>query len=317
MDSTFMRIVFMGTPALAIPSLQALEAEHEIAMVVTQPDKIAGRGHKLTPPPVKEYSLTRGFSVEQPEKARDAAFVQTLRAVKPDAIAVVAYGQILPREILDMPRENFPNGGCVNLHFSLLPRWRGAAPVQYAIWHGDKTSGVTTQWMAEKLDAGDVILQREVPIAEGMTSGELFDVLTPLGAEVLCETMRLMQDGKAPRSPQDETQATFAPTIKKEDVWLDWSQDATQLQYQVLAFNPRPTAQCQYRGERLKVWFVRATENSTKSTPGELIETKDALRVACGEGALELLEVQPAGKPRMKALDWVRGARLQNGDMLE
>jgi methionyl-tRNA formyltransferase len=312
-----MRIVFMGTPALAIPSLQALERDHEIVMVVTQPDKIAGRGHKLTPPPVKEYSLTRGFRVEQPEKARDAAFIETLREVNPDAIVVVAYGQILPNAILDMPRENFATGGCVNLHFSLLPRWRGAAPVQYAIWNGDNVTGVTTQWMAEKLDAGDVILQCEMPIVEGMTSGQLFEQLTPLGAEVLRESMQLMQNGKAPRLPQDEAQATFSPTIKKEDVLIDWSQNAIDLQNKVLAFNPRPTAQCLYRGEPLKIWLARATEKSSKSTPGELIDTKAHLVVGCGDGALELIEVQPAGKPRMKALDWARGARLEAGNRLE
>lgn len=313
-----MKLIFMGTPQLAVPSLELLRNEHEVVLTVTQPDKPAGRGHKLSASPVKEYSQAHGIPVLQPERARDDHFARQLREVKPDAIAVVAYGQILPRAILDLPQENCASGGCVNLHFSLLPRWRGAAPVQYAVWKGDSVSGVTTQWMAEKLDAGDVILQQEVPIAPDETAGELFEQLTSLGARVLLETMRLMEKGEAPRSPQNESDATFAPTIKKEQTQIDWAQSATQIADHVRAFNPRPTAQCNWTGAPLKVHRAKACAVETGSgLPGVLLETRDRVVVAASTGTVELLEVQPPGKPRMKAVDWARGARLEVGMTLE
>jgi methionyl-tRNA formyltransferase len=320
--SFLMRLAFMGTPALSIPSLELLAHDHEIVLVVTQPDKLAGRGHKLQAPAIKEYALERGWPIDQPERARDENFIARLRAAKPDAIAVVAYGQILPREILELPRENFSNGGCVNLHFSLLPRWRGAAPVQYSVWNGDTMTGVSTQWMAEKLDAGDIILQREVKIGNEETSGELFEKLTPLGARVLAETMRLMENGNAPRMPQDESQVTFAPTIKKEATRIDWSQSAREVTNQIRALNPKPGAWCEFHGEALKVWRARVIESpSDESTPvaapGEIVGVREKVLAATGQSLLDLLEVQPAGKPKMSALDWARGARLQNGEKLE
>jgi methionyl-tRNA formyltransferase len=314
-----MKIVFMGTPALAIPALELLHAEHEIVLCVTQPDKPAGRGHKLLPSPVKEYSRQHNIALAQPARARDESFVSILREAKPDAIAVVAYGQILPREILDLPRENFENGGCVNLHFSLLPRWRGAAPVQYAVWNGDIQTGVTTQWVGEKLDAGDIILQREIPIENDETSGELFEKLTPLGAQVFSETMRLMQNENAPRTPQNESDATHAPTIKKEDAQINWQQSAVQIHNHIRAFNPRPTAQCAWQNAPLKIHRARTTGSTPNASTdaGVILENKEKLLVQTGAGALELLEVQPPGKPRMPALDWARGARLSIGDTLE
>lgn len=311
----------MGTPALAVPALQLLQAEHEIILAVTQPDKPAGRGHKLLPSPVKEYSQAQNIPVLQPERARDETFIHQLRELQPDAIAVVAYGQILPRAILELPQENFANGGCVNLHYSLLPRWRGAAPVQYSVWHGDIKTGVTTQWMAEKLDAGDVILQREIPIAPEETAADLFEKLTSLGAGVLRETMRLMQTGSAPRTPQNEASATYAPTIKKEDARIDWTKSATSIVNQIRAFNPRPTAQCEFKGAPLKVWRARLSggtpAQSTPTAPGSILESRTTVVIATGEGALELLEVQPTGKQKMSALDWARGARLGAGDKLD
>ena len=202
----------MGTPALAVPCLDALSEHHEIAVVVTQPDKIGGRGHKLIAPPVKARALQIGAPILQPRRARDEAFIEELRAFAPDAIAVVAFGQILPQSILDMaPR------GCVNLHYSLLPRWRGAAPVQYATWKGDETTGVTTQWMAAQLDAGDIIQQIEVPIKDDETADELFPRLNAIGARVLVETFAMLESGTAPRAPQDESKITLAPQIEKDD----------------------------------------------------------------------------------------------------
>lgn len=306
----------MGTPQLAVPSLEALREEHEIALVVTQPDKPGGRGHKLLAPPVKEYSLAHGLPVAQPEKARDPNFIEQLRATRPDAIAVVAYGQILPREILDLPRENFEHGGCINLHFSLLPRWRGAAPVQYALLHGDTTTGVRTQWMAEKLDAGDVILQSEVEIAPDETAGELFERLTPLGAQVLRDTLRLVEQGSAPRLPQDEAEATYAPTIKKEDARIEWSRPADEIVNKIRAFNPKPGAWCEFRGEPLKIWRANHVESTASPAPAAIIEIKERVLITTGKGVLELLEVQPPGKPKMKALDWTRGARIEVGQNL-
>jgi methionyl-tRNA formyltransferase len=314
-----MKIIFMGTPALAVPSLELLRAEHEILLCVTQPDKPAGRGHELAPSPVKEYSLRHNIPLAQPARARDEDFVSLLREIKPEAIAVVAYGQILPREILDLPRENFAAGGCVNLHFSLLPRWRGAAPVQYAVWKGDTQTGVTTQWMSEQLDAGDIILQRSVPLESEATAGELFEKLTPLGAQVLTATMRLLQSGKASRTPQNPGEATFSPTLKKEDAQIHWSQSALEIHNHIRAFNPRPTAQCLWGNAPLKIHRARMDESTpgTGAAPGTVLENKEKLRIATGEGTLELREVQPPGKPKMPALDWARGARLAAGDKLE
>jgi methionyl-tRNA formyltransferase len=311
-----MRIIFMGTPALAIPSLELLAREHEIVLVVTQPDKPGGRGHKLLASPVKEYALAQGFAVLQPVKAREPEFIAQLHEAKPDAIAVVAYGQILPQEILDLPQRNFAQGGCVNLHFSLLPRWRGAAPVQYAIWKGDASTGVTTQWMAQKLDAGDVILQHEVAIVANETSASLFGKLTPLGAQVLAETMRLIQRGNAPRLPQDEALATLAPSIKKEDARIIWTSPANEINRQIHALNPRPLAWCLWKNEPMKILLAAAHADEARNPPGEIIGVGKIL-VATGSGVLELIEVQPPGKPRMNAGDWARGAHLKAGNKLE
>lgn len=321
----------MGTPALAVPSLELLRAEHEIVLAVTQPDRPAGRGHKLLPPPVKEYAQAHQIPVAQPARARDQSFIDLLEEVQPDAIAVVAYGQILPREVLELPRKYFAGGGCINLHFSLLPRWRGAAPVQYAIWQGDEKTGVSTQWMAKKLDAGDIILQQEVEIETGETSASLFEKLTPLGAQTLLETMRLVQNQTAPSAPQRESEATYAPTLKREDSEVVWSQTAGQIERHVRAFNPRPTAQCRWNGAPLKIHSARASTFNDKSTfdgestldgestfeAGTVIEVRERVLVAASSGALELLEVQPPGKAKMNALDWARGARLQIGQKME
>ena len=307
-----MKIIFMGTPALAVPSLDVLRDEHEIILAVTQPDKPAGRGHQLAASPVKQRAIECGIAVSQPERARDEEFVEQLRELAPDAIAVVAYGQILPRAILELaPR------GCVNLHFSLLPRWRGAAPVQRAILNGDTTTGVTTQWMAEKLDAGDVILQREVEIAPDETSGQLLERLTPIGAEVLRETMQLLERGEAPRTPQDESAVTMAPSIKKEEGQVDWSDAASNIINRVRAMNPWPTAWCNFHAQPLKIWKATVESQSSSGPPGRVLAlTAEGITVATGDGAVLLMEIQAPGKPRMKAADWARGARLEVGQQL-
>jgi methionyl-tRNA formyltransferase len=311
-----MKIAFMGTPALAVPCLDALAQDHEIAVVVTQPDKMGGRrNHELLSPPVKARALELGVPVLQPERARNEEFVAQLRAFEPDAIAVVAYGQILPRSVLELaPR------GCVNLHFSLLPRWRGAAPVQYALWNGDTVTGVTTQWMAEKLDAGDVIQQLEVPIEGGESSGELLARLTTIGADVLRETFAMLADGTAPRTPQDEAGVTLCPQITKEMAQINWEMDADKIVNTVRAMNPWPTAWCQFRGEPLKIWraqVVAPEALAATNGAGEiLLASNDGLIIATGEHkAVQLLEVQAPGKPKMNAVDWARGARLKVGEI--
>lgn len=306
-----MKIAFMGTPALAVPCLETLARDHEVAVVVTQPDKLGGRGGKdVLSSPVKKWALEHGAGVLQPERARDETFVEELRAFGVEAIAVVAYGQILPNSVLEMaPR------GCVNLHFSLLPRWRGAAPVQYALWHGDKTTGVTTQWMAAKLDAGDVISQLEVEISPDETSGELLARLTGIGAGVLRDTFSLLASGTAPRVPQDEAQATFCPQIKREDAQINWTRGAFQANNTVRAMNPWPVAWCDFRGDMLKIF--RAQVEAVQGAPGEVVGVeRDSLLIGAGQDSLRLLEVQAPGKAKMSAGDWARGVRLSAGEKL-
>jgi methionyl-tRNA formyltransferase len=257
-----------------------------------------------------------GIPVAQPERARNEEFVDELRALRPEAIAVVAYGQILPQSLLDLPRDNHPHGGCINVHFSLLPRWRGAAPVQYAIWHGDTETGVTTQWMAAKLDAGDVLLQETVAMESEETSGELLERLTPIGARMLAESLRLMNAGTAPRVPQDEAGVTFCPQIYKEMGRIDWTRSAHEIHCQIRGLNPWPTAWCEWRGEPVKIWSARVEER-TSGAPGTIEIREDAVHVATGDGALRLVEIQPAGKPRLNPLDWARGARLESGSKFD
>ena len=323
-----MRIVFMGTPALAAQTLEAVAAEHDIVLVATQPDRPAGRRHELTAPPVKLWALEREIPVVQPERARDAEFIAQVRDARPEAIVVVAFGQILPQEILDMPREFYAHGTCVNLHYSLLPRWRGAAPVQRAIEHGDHVTGVSTQHMAAKLDAGDLILSEQVEIGTEETAGELFERLIPLGTKVLLETLQLVAQGEAPRIPQNDAQATIAPSIKAEETKLDWQEPAAHLMHKIHAFNPRPGTVTMFRDKPLKVWSARAVKSTFKGAAGEIYQEHNRVLVKTwnppqeqykgdsGE-ALELIEVQPAGKARMNAADWARGIRLEEGEKVE
>ena len=307
-----MKIAFMGTPSLAVPCLDALARHHEIVAVVTQPDKEGLRGHKLLAPPVKTRALELGVPVLQPSRARDGALVAELAAYQPEAIAVVAYGQILPREVLELAPK-----GCVNLHFSLLPRWRGAAPVQYAIWHGDTVTGVTTQFMVEKLDAGDVIAQLSVPIHPDETSGQLLERLTPIGAAQLVEVLALLESGTAPRHPQKAEGITLAPTIKREAAQILWALSSRNLVNLVRAMNPWPVAWCTWKDEPLKVWRAEAVDLPGQE-PGTVIEARGTgLVVAAGTGALRLLEVQPPGKGRMSGGDWARGARVEAGHRFE
>ena len=308
----------MGTPALAAPHLEAVAREHQVLAVVTQPDKMARVGRQMQPKPsaVKARALEMGLEVLQPEKARAPEFVQQIRDLKPEAIAVVAYGQILPQSLLDIPAENLARGGCLNVHFSLLPRWRGAAPVQRAIQHGDAQTGVTVQWMAMKLDAGDVLLQEAVEILPHETSGELLERLTPVGSRMLAESLRLMEAGSAPRVPQDESGVTVAPSIERDEARLSWSRSASELDCAVRAFSPWPCAWSQWRGEDVKILRARPEEKGALE-PGQVLVEGEVIRVGCGAGSLLISELQASGKPKMKAVDWARGARVEAGAKFE
>lgn len=305
-----MKIVFMGTPDFAVPCLQKLiDMGQTIAGVFTQPDKPKGRGYQLAPPPVKELALRHGLPVYQPAKMRDGEALGIIRELAPDLIVVVAYGKMLPKDILDAPKL-----GCVNVHGSLLPKYRGAGPIQWSVIEGEAVTGVTTMYMGEGMDTGDMILKEEIPIGEEETAGELYDRLCVLGAECLEKTVRLFESGEpVPREVQDDTLATHAPMLDKDIAKLDFTKSAAALHNLIRGTNPWPIAHTVFRGKLLKVYRARAVQGSGE--PGEIIDGHRML-VACGEGALELLEVQAEGAKRIAAADFMNGKRVQTGELL-
>ncbi|WP_296626877.1 methionyl-tRNA formyltransferase [uncultured Negativibacillus sp.] len=297
-----MKIVFMGTPEFAEASLQKLlETDHQIVGVFTQPDKPKGRGYKLVAPPVKELALAHNIPVFQPQKMRDGTALDILQELQPDLIAVVAYGKILPKEILELPRY-----GCINVHGSLLPKYRGAGPIQWSVINGESVTGVTTMYMGEGLDTGDMILKKETPIGENETYGELHDRLKEIGAQALVETIELIEQGKAPREVQDNSLSSYAPMLDKQIARLDFTKDAQTLHNLIRGLSPWPVAHTTVDGKLLKVH--RAVLASGKGQPGEVVDSKKFI-VACKEGALELLEVQLEGGKRMKGEDFLRGRK--------
>jgi methionyl-tRNA formyltransferase len=304
-----MRIAFMGTAALACPCLEAVATTpgHEIVTVVTQPDRPKGRDLKPTPPLVKVVADRLGLPMQQPLKIRESAAVEAVRAAQPELIIVVAYGQILPQSVLEIPRL-----GCVNVHTSLLPRWRGAAPIQYAILHGDRETGVTTMYMDEHMDAGEIILQRAQLIHDDDTSATLHDRLAELGAGLLVETVGLIGEGKAPRAKQDETKVTYAKKIAKEQGRIDWTRPAIEIERQVRAFNPWPSAYTQMGGLLLKIWKAEIIGGAT-GTPGQMLAD---FIVVTGEGGLRILELQPANGKRMPVDVFLRGHPIKAGVVL-
>ena len=305
-----MRLVFMGTPDFAVPCLQRLlEDGHEVPAVFTQPDKPVGRHAVLTPPPVKQLALSHGIPVYQPTKMRDGTVAALLRELAPDCLVVVAYGRILPQEILDVPPR-----GCVNIHGSLLPRYRGAAPIQWSVIRGETVTGVTSMFMDAGMDTGDIIDTLTTPIGEDETAGELFERLAPLGARLLSTTLAAIPDGTVTRRPQNDAEATMAPMLEKAMGRLDLTRPAQELHNQVRGMNPWPGAFCTAGGKTLKIHETRVAAGS--GAPGTLL-CADPVTVACGEGALQLVTVQPEGKPRMAAEAWLRGARLPQGARLE
>lgn len=310
-----MRILFMGTPDFALFTLRALcEAGENVVGVVTQPDKPKGRGYAMQPPPVKVFATERGLPVYQPETLRNGAFDEELRSLAPDVIVVVAYGKILPKSVLEYPKH-----GCINVHGSLLPAYRGAAPMQRAILDGCAETGVTTMQMAEGLDTGDMLIVHRVPIRENDDLEVIHDTLGAEGAQALLETLDAIRAGTLVATPQDETGATYAAKITKEDCALDFSQPARRVHDRIRALSPVPlTFTHTPDGKLLKVVTSRCTGKTTKEAPGTVVALGDAVTVACGDGqTIDLLRVLPEGKGRMSAADYNRGRRLLVGDVLK
>jgi len=307
-----MRCVFMGTPAFAVPSLEALHRHgHRIAEVITQPDRPAGRGKKLTPSPVKTRSLELGLSVYQPERIKAAGALERLREIAPDVIVVVGYGQIIPKTIIDLPPH-----GCVNVHASLLPCYRGAAPVAWAIAQGETVTGVTTMRIVEKLDAGGILLQRETPIGGDETAPELSERLSRIGADLLIETLGGIEERTIAPRKQDDALATYAPILKREHGRIDWNLPAQQIANRVRGFEPWPGAYTSFRGKRLHIRRARALPG-LDLRPGSVSVDRDTFLVGCGNRtALRVEEVQLEGKKRMPAADFVHGHRPREGGIL-
>ena len=301
-----MRVVFMGTPDIAATCLKKILADgFEVVGVYTQPDRPKGRGMKLVASPVKEVALAAGIPVLQPENFREDETVEQLRALQPDVCAVVAYGRILPQRVLDIP-----SLGCVNIHASLLPRYRGSAPYQWAVLDGQKETGVTAQHMAAKMDAGDIIDAAKTPIGENETAGELLDRLAVLGAELLSKTLTRFAEGTVTASAQDESQVTFAPMLDKAMCPIDWEKTAQQVHDHVRGLHPWPVATMELQGQKFKVHATKIVDGSGK--PGQVLGlTKTGLKIACGAGAVEVLQMQAEGGKRMSAPDYFRGHPME------
>ncbi len=300
-----MRIVFMGTPDFAACSLKMLcEQGHEIAAVFTQPDRPKNRGHKLTASPVKELALERGIPVYQPTSLKAPDVMETLTELKPEMIAVVAYGKLLPTEILNLPRY-----GCVNIHGSLLPKYRGAAPIQWSVLNGEPTAGVTAMHMAEELDAGDIIAQIAIPIERYETSGELYERLAWVGAKLLCAVTDALKEGTAKRIPQNPAKATYAPPLSRDMSSIDWTKNARDIVNQIHGLNPWPTATAVLGGTLFKLYRAELREPSG-NPPGSASLDRDGLLVSAAEGDVLVTELQAAGGKRMKASDYLRGHPL-------
>lgn len=300
-----MRVVFMGTPDIAATCLKRILADgFEVVGVYTQPDRPKGRGMKLTASPVKEVALEAGIPVFQPESFREDETVEELKALKPDICAVVAYGRILPQKVLDVP-----GLGCINIHASLLPKYRGSAPYQWAVLNGEKKTGVTAMYLCREMDAGDMIDRVKTPIGENETAGELLDRLAVLGAELLSKTLTRFTQGKVPAQKQDESQVSFAPMLEKTMCPIDWSKTAQQVHDHVRGLQPWPVATMELNGIPFKVHETRIVSRS--GAPGTVLGlTKTGLVIACGEGAVEVRVLQAQGGKRMNAPDYFRGHPL-------
>jgi methionyl-tRNA formyltransferase len=303
------RIVFFGTPEFAVPSLRALiDGPDEVAGVICQADRPAGRGHKLRMPPVKVLAQECGVPVEQPTKIRNRAFEDLLRSWNPDLIVVAAYGRILPNNVLELPEH-----GCINVHASLLPKYRGAAPIQWAIARGERETGVTIMQMNEAMDEGDVLLQRATPIGASETAAQLSERLAVLGAEALMETIAALARGELEPVPQDHGAMTLAPIITKADGEIDWRRSADEIAYRCRGFSPWPSIFTHLGDKLLKIHCARAIPDTNHLAPGTVLEVGDRIEVATGEGTLAIEELQLEGRKRLTAREFGRSRALQRG----
>src|SRR5947207_8237860 len=307
MASRGMRIVFIGTGEIGVPTLRALlNSDHEVVALVTQPDKPVGREQRIEPPPIKKALIRsaapQGVPIFQPAKIKNLQIIEEIRRLTPDIIVVVAYGQILPRHVLEIPRL-----ACLNLHASLLPRWRGAAPIQATIAAGDYETGITAMYMDEGLDTGDILVQRSVEVLPNDTGGSLHDRLAQIAPEALLESLRLVAAGNAPRIAQDNARATYAPKLKREHGQIDWSESAETIERKIRAYNPWPGAFMKVDRQNLKVFSASVVD--LNGQPGEVLCSDRDLVVAAAKGALSLAEVQLEGKRRMTAAEFLRGHR--------
>ena len=309
-----MKIVFMGTPDFSVPALEALiEEGHEIAGVVTQPDKPKDRGHEMKMTPVKEAAIKHNIkNIYQPEKVKDESFVKILTQINPDVIVVVAFGQLLSQEILNLPKY-----GCINIHASLLPKYRGAAPIQWTVIDGEAKSGVTTMYMEEGLDTGDIIEKSEVEISEDETGGSLHDKLAAIGGELIISTLKKFENGEVVRKKQDENLATYAKKIEKKLGKIDFNNSAKNIERLIRGLNPWPSAFTSFEKKNLKIWNAKVLDTNYDVENGQIAEiTKDMIIIKTAKGALGITELQLQGKKRMNAGDFLRGNNLSVGQKL-
>ncbi|MDY3917498.1 MAG: methionyl-tRNA formyltransferase [Candidatus Limivivens sp.] len=308
-----MKVVFMGTPDFSVGTLEALIASgHEVAAVVTQPDKPKGRGKAMQFTPVKEVAVRENIPVYQPKKVRDPEFIETLKTIGADVIVVVAFGQIIPRAILDMPKY-----GCVNVHASLLPKYRGAAPIQWAVIEGERESGVTTMQMDAGLDTGDMLLKTVVPIGPEETGGSLFEKLSRAGAELLIETLEGLEAGTIVPEKQGDTTTEYAKMLTKDMGEIDWTEDAFRIERLIRGLNPWPSAYTHIQGKTLKIWKARVLEGVTAREPGTVLQASGGqLLIQTGEGILQIEELQLEGKKRMDTAAFLRGYSIEEGTVL-
>lgn len=309
-----MRIVFMGTPQFAVASLEALvQSGHEVVGVVSQPDKPKGRGHKMAFPPVKEYALSQDIQVYQPETLRDNAFLPVLQELYPDLIVVVAYGKMLPQYILDYPKH-----GCINVHASLLPKYRGAAPIQKCIMEGETETGITTMYMEKGMDTGDMLERCVTSIDTNETASSLHDRLAKMGAELLISTIKAIETGEITREKQDDSKSCYAPMIDKKTALIDWQHSAESINNLIRSMNAWPLAYTYYNDKMMKIASAKVLENHTNAQPGQVMgySKGEGLSIACGEGAIRVLEVQFEGKRMMNIDDYMQGHNVETGTIL-
>ena len=308
-----LKIVFMGTPDFAVPCLKTLNENYEVIAVITQPDRPKGRGQKLTPSPIKEYALEHNLTVLQPEKIKTSETEEQLKKLAPDLIVVVAFGQILSKAILDIPQL-----GCINVHASLLPKYRGAAPIHWSIINGETKTGITTMYMDVGLDTGDMILKEEVSISAKMNTGELHDTLMNIGAKTLLQTIKQIAEGSVVRIKQNDAKASYAPLLTKELERINWLLPAQEIYNLVRGLNPWPVAFSIFKGKKLKIWQTKVIDNVTIGEIGTVLSlTETGFTVQTGKGILEILELQPESKRKMTAKDFVCGNQISINDKLE